>query len=77
MEKSIDDGTNKNKTKTYISNRGYVIYKKYFDKFKLDEIRKDLKVVPSFCPGYQPEAPEPFIVYKENDKKILKIISDQ
>ena len=70
MEKSIDDGTNKNKTKTYISNRGYVIYKKYFDRFKLDEIRKDLKVVPSFCPGYQPEAPEPFIVYKENDKKI-------
>ena len=58
--------------KTILSREGYIINKKKFKKEEIDQIKKELTVVPFLPCIFGNQKPEEFPVYKEN-KKFLSI----
>jgi superfamily II DNA or RNA helicase len=63
--------TNKDTTKTSLSNQGYAIYKNKITEKEVENIKNDLTIKPFSCPGYgNPEDIEPYKIYKENTEKI-------
>jgi len=60
---------NKKLKKTYLGKRGYIIFKKYFDKKRLQQIRDKLTVTPNIPNDYN-ENVESFKVFLENKNKM-------
>jgi len=58
------------KYKTCLSSQGYILRKSQFTEKEIEEVKSQLTVKPNFCPGYQSEEPEPFILYTENKNKL-------
>jgi superfamily II DNA or RNA helicase len=56
-------------SKTYLGKRGYILRKKYFKKDEIDEMKKELDVVP-FVSGDYGKPEEGFKVYLENENKL-------
>ena len=54
---------------TYLSKRGYVIKKEYYDEAKIDKVKRELYVKPNIKNDFGQE-PEQFPVYLENSKKL-------
>jgi superfamily II DNA or RNA helicase len=55
--------------RTYLSKRGYVIKKEYYDEAQLDKVKRELFVKPNIKNDFGQE-PERFPVYLENSKKL-------
>ena len=53
--------------KTILSREGYIINKKLFTKNEIEQIRKELTVVPFTPCIFGNKKPEEFVVFKEND----------
>lgn len=56
----------KKKVKSILCKQGYLLKKEYFDKAQLEDIRRELTVVPHIQGDYG-KKPEKFKVYREND----------
>lgn len=61
---------NNNKQNTYLTKKGYTIIKSNYSTNYIEEIKKELTVIPAYDPSYSDEPPQIFKVFKENDKKL-------